>query len=245
MRKKLSTIIVFLLIGSIGNAQAQNDSISNAQTQSDVEFHLNADFVTSYIWRGLKLGAVSLQPQMSVSWKGLSLSAWGSVGLSDKDDPNEIDLTLSYETGGLSFGIIDYWTDEDDKRFFYYKKDHTGHVFEGFVEYDFGPVAASWQTIFAGRDYRESDEKREYSSYLQVSAPFTFVTCDWNAALGIVPWKSEYYDTSGFSVTTLSLRATKTLAITKKFGLPIFGELIANPAHQDLFFVFGFTLAAL
>lgn len=246
MRKKQFIIIAVLLIGNMCNVQAQkNDSISNVRTQNDVEFHLDADFVSSYIWRGFKLGTVSLQPELSVSWKGLSLSAWGSVGLSNKDDPSEIDLTFSYETGGLTFGVLDYWNDEDDKRYFYYKKDHSNHVFEGFVEYDFGPVAASWQTIFAGNDYRESDGKHEYSSYLEVSAPFTFATCDWDVAVGIVPWKTEYYDTSGFSVTTLSLRATKTLLITKKFALPLFGELIANPARQDLFFVFGLTLKSL
>lgn len=246
MQKKPFITIIILLIGIISNTQAQNpDSISNAQAGSDVEFHLHSDFVTNYVWRGLKLGDVSLQPEMSVSWKGLSLSAWGNVGLSNKDDASEIDLTLSYGTGGLSLGVVDYWSDTDDKRYFYYQKDHTGHVFEGFVQYDFGAVAASWQTIFAGRDYRVGDGKREYSSYLMVSAPFTFATCDWGATVGIVPWKTEYYDTGGFSVTTLSLRATKTLPITGKFAMPLFGELIANPAHNEFFFVFGFTLKAL
>ncbi|MBQ3787410.1 MAG: hypothetical protein II849_01230, partial [Bacteroidales bacterium] len=77
-------------------------SMGNAQAQSEVEGSLEADFVSSYVWRGLNLGHVSLQPELSVGWKGLSLTAWGSVGLSGhKDDFREIDLTLSYETGGL------------------------------------------------------------------------------------------------------------------------------------------------
>lgn len=254
MRKIALTIIALLSLGNIcntqaqtqtGDAQTQTDSISNAEKKSDVEFHLGADFVTNYIWRGLKLGAVSLQPEMSLSWKGLSLAAWGSVGLSNKDDAREIDLTLSYETGGLTFGVVDYWNDSYDNRYFYYKKDNTGHTFEGFVEYDFGPVCASWQTMFAGNDWRESDGKYEYSSYLEVSAPFTFATCDWDAAVGVVPWKSEYYETSRFSVTNISLRATKAVPITKKFELPLFAGLYANPASQHMYFVFGFTLKAL
>ena len=63
------------------------------------------------------MGLVSLQPELSVGWKGLSLSAWGSVGLSDKDDARELGLTLSYETGGLSFGIVDYWDDSGKRAF--------------------------------------------------------------------------------------------------------------------------------
>ena len=214
--------------------------------QHKVEGHLGADVVSNYIWRGQDLGHVSLQPELSVEWKGLSLSAWGSVGLTNhKDDAREIDLTLSYETNGLSLGIIDYWDDSCDTRYFYYKKDGTGHSFEGFVSYDFGPVSASWQTYFAGNDYQEDNGKRAYSSYFELSAPFCLVTCDWVARVGLVPWKSGIYEVSGFSITNLSLRATKAIRISNSFELPLFGQLIANPASQHFYFVFGLTLKAL
>ena len=74
MSKKLLLMITILTMGSLSCMQAQND----------VEVHLKGDLVTNYIWRGLNLGHVSVQPEMSVGWKGLSLSAWGSVGLSDE-----------------------------------------------------------------------------------------------------------------------------------------------------------------
>ena len=198
-----------LSIGSMSCVQAQSEettdtTVQSEKKQSEIEAHLKADMVNKYIWRGLDLGYVSLQPEMSIGWKGLNLTAWGSVGLSNKDDASEIDLTLSYETGGLSFGIVDYWNTDHDKRYFYYKKDGTGHSFEGFIGYDFGFLRASWQTFFAGNDYQE-----------------------------------------GFSVTNLSLRATKDIQITKSFALPLFGQLIANPTSQQFYFVFGFTLNAL
>ena len=82
MSKKLLLMITILTMGSLSCMQAQND----------VEVHLKGDLVTNYIWRGLNLGHVSVQPEMSVGWKGLSLSAWGSVGLSDKDDNSVIAL---------------------------------------------------------------------------------------------------------------------------------------------------------
>ena len=60
-------------------------SMATAGAQDKVEANLGLDFVNQYIWRGQDLGNVSLQPTLGASWKGLSLSAWGSVGF-DKDD---------------------------------------------------------------------------------------------------------------------------------------------------------------
>jgi hypothetical protein len=221
-------------------------AIMGVRAQSQVECHLMADIVSNYIWRGQDMGHVSLQPELSVAWKGLSLAAWGSVGLTNhKDDVREIDLTLTYMTGGLSFGIVDYWDDGNDSRYFYYKKDGTGHSFEGFISYDFGPVSASWQTYFAGNDYQIDNGKRAYSSYFELSAPFRLANCDWDAKVGLVPWKSSIYEVSGFNVINLSLRATKAIHITKSFDLPLFGQVVANPASQHFYFVFGLTLKAL
>ena len=110
-------------------------SNSGIRAQNQLECHLKADFVSSYIWRGQNLGHVSLQPELAVAWKGLSLAAWGSVSLSHNNDVREIDLTLSYNTGNLSFGIVDYWDDGNDNRYFFYKNG-TGHAFEGFISYN-------------------------------------------------------------------------------------------------------------
>ncbi|MBO5613434.1 MAG: hypothetical protein J5905_07665 [Prevotella sp.] len=220
---------------------------SSVRAQSKLEASLKADFVSSFIWRGQNLGHVSVQPELSVGWRGLSLSAWGSVGLTNhKDDNIEIDLTLQYTTGGLSLGIIDYWNDDYDKRYFYYKKEGegTGHSFEGYVGYDFGPVGVSWQTFFAGNDYQDADGKRAYSSYFQLTAPFRLVSCNWETAAGLVPWASDYYSVRGFSVTCLSLKATKDIRITDSFSLPLFAQIVANPASQNMYFVAGLTLNA-
>ena len=80
-----------------------------AKAQDKVEASVGADFVSNYIWRGTDCGGVSIQPSMGVSYKGLSLTAWGSVGI-DKEDAREIDLTLGYNTGGFcqSIHVISY-----------------------------------------------------------------------------------------------------------------------------------------
>ena len=57
--------------------------------QDEVEATISGDIVSSYIWRGQDLGNVSLQPTLGVGYKGLSLTAWGSVGLTDAADTTE------------------------------------------------------------------------------------------------------------------------------------------------------------
>ena len=58
-------------------------SISTAHAQNEVDVDLTADFVSSTIWRGSYLGGASVQPEVSVGWRGLELSAWGSAGVAD------------------------------------------------------------------------------------------------------------------------------------------------------------------
>ena len=217
-------------------------SISTAKAQNEVDVDLTADFVSSTIWRGSYLGGASVQPEVSVGWRGLELSAWGSAGVAD--GRYEIDLTLSYTIGGLTLSVVDYWDNTGGTSFFYFKPKSTGHSFEGAIEYDFGPVAASWQTFFAGSDYQEADDKRAFSSYFEISAPFHLGGLEWIAKAGVVPWASDYYDTKGFSLKCVSLKATKDIQITEKFVLPLYGELSADPFARNLYFVAGFTLKA-
>ncbi len=74
-----------------------------------VETTVGTDFVSSYVWRGLELGDVSMQPTHGVSYKSLSLSAWVSVGLSISAYTKELYLTLAYSVGGFNIGVTDYW----------------------------------------------------------------------------------------------------------------------------------------
>ena len=80
-----------------------------ALAQNEIETTISADVVSQYIWRGEDCGSVSLQPTLGIGYKGLSLTAWGSVGLSEPTDAKEFDLTVSYAIGNLNIGITDYW----------------------------------------------------------------------------------------------------------------------------------------
>jgi hypothetical protein len=218
---------------------------STALAQEKVETTIKGDFVNEYIWRGQKLGDVAVQPTFGVGYKGLSLTAWGNYGLTNKDDVKEFDLTLGYTIGGLTIGVTDYWFSvglDPDARYFKYDAHGTNHVFEATVGYDFGPVALVWFTNFAGNDGTNKNGKRAYSSYFEVSVPFRLATVDWSATAGAVPFATTSYGTSGFAVTNLSLRATKDIRVTDAFSIPIFAQLTGNPCSQKAYLVLGFSL---
>ena len=217
----------------------------HAFAQDEIETTIKADFLNEYIWRGQKLGDVSVQPTLGVSYKGLSLTAWGSYGLSNPDDVKEFDITLGYTVGGLTFGFTDYWFSQGldaDARYFKYDAHGTNHLFEASIGYDFGHVALSWFTNLAGNDGTKNDGKRAYSSYFEVTAPFRLAGVDWTATAGAVPYATTSYGTSGFAVTNLSLHADKEIQVTDTFALPIFAQLTANPCSQQAYLIFGFTL---
>jgi hypothetical protein len=77
---------------------------------------------------------------------------------------------------------------------------------------------------------------------VELAAPFQLATCNWSASIGAVPMATSLYETSGFAVTNVSLKATKAIKITESFSLPIFGQVTANPCSQKAYLVFGFTL---
>ena len=217
--------------------------VNTAKAQDKPEVSVSADFVNQYIWRGQDLGDISVQPTLGVAYKGLSITAWGSVGLSDNEDTKEFDLTLSYSLGNFNIGITDYWFNTPNDRYFSYAAHKTSHVFEANIGYDFGLCALQWYTNFAGNDGVNKSGDRAYSSYVELSAPFKLGGADWTAAVGAVPYATSFYgEAGGFAVTNVSLKASKDINITKTFSVPVFAGIYANPSTEKSYLAFGFTL---
>ena len=214
----------------------------SATAQDEVETTVSADVVSTYVWRGMECGSAAIQPTLGIGYKGLSLSAWGSYGLVDTHDAKEFDLTLAYSTGGFNIGITDYWFNTPEERYFLYDANKTSHIFEANIGYDFGPAAIQWFTNFAGNDGYNKDGKRAYSSYVELSAPFKLASVDWSAAVGAVPYATDFYGVDGFAVTNVSLKATKYIKVTDSFSIPVFAQVAANPSIEKAYLVFGFTL---
>ncbi|MBQ7552775.1 MAG: hypothetical protein IJT46_00260 [Bacteroidaceae bacterium] len=221
-------------------------SVSAMKAQDNVlSVEISADFVSQYIWRGLDAGNASLQPTLGISYKGLSVSAWGSIGLVDSSDTNELDLTVSYSAGGFNVGITDYWFNvgaDPESHYFKYSTHSTNHLFEANVGYDFGLASIQWYSNFAGNDGLNNSGKRAYSSYVELAVPFSLGDIQWNAMIGAVPYATDFYGTDGFAVTNLSLLAVKEITVSDKFGIPVFAGINANPYDKRAYLVFGLTL---
>lgn len=223
-----------------------------AGAQDKVEATAGADLVSGYVWRGQELGDVSIQPSASISWKGLSLTAWGSVSWSS-EYAKEFDLTLGYAVKGFSISVTDYSFSKGENvktgqdisgNYFHFGSNSTLHVFEAQVGYDFDFLAVNWYTNIGGNDGVKKNGKRAYSSYFTLSAPFRLGGLDWNATVGATPWETSFYNggTDGFAVSEVSLQAQKAIKITDSFSLPLFAKAIWNPATEDAYFTVGLSL---
>ena len=221
--------ILFIILCVVGMA--------TAEAQDTLKVSFGAGLVNQYIWRGQDLGDANLQPSLGIGWQGLSLAAWGSVGITDPQDTKELDLTLGYTYEGFNVGVTDYWF--SDGSYFKYKAHQTTHVWEANLGYDFGFLNVQWYTNFAGDDGVNKDGKRAYSSYLELSAPFRLGNLDWTATLGAVPYATTLYDANGFCITNVSLRATKDFVIKERYHLPLFVGLTPNPRPEKLYLLFG------
>lgn len=226
----MKKLIVFIaILFSVVTAQAQ-------------DVFVNADFVSSYVWRGIDSGNACIQPSLGIQWKGLTAYVWGSTEFREKN--NEIDLSLEYEYKNLTLYANNYFTqtEEEPFKYFNYSSHSTGHTFEmgaGYMLSEKFPLSISWYTTFAGNDYREN-EKRAWSSYCELSYPFNIKNIEMSLEAGFTPWEGMY--ANKLNIVNIALSATKEIKITPSFSLPVFGKLIANPYEEQFYFVFGISL---
>ena len=101
------------------------------------------------------------------------------------------------------------------------------------------PVKLDFMSVSSYGAGTTSSGKRAYSSYFELTAPFRLGGLDWEATFGAVPYQTSFYDTNGFAVTNISLKATKDFVIKQKWHLPVFAGLTGNPRAEKLYFIFG------
>ena len=218
-----------------------------ANEGSKCDFSVGADFVSSYVWRGMLLSGPSTQPAMGLQVGGFSVGAWGSVEMTGFGY-KEVDLTASYTISNLTVGLFNYWVSGEGNYDYFDFSESTSHLLEANLAYSFDPfpLTIGWNTIIAGNDKfldKNGKFKRAFSTYIEASYSFQVKDVQLDAAVGASPWKSStlYTDegTDRFAVINLSLMASKDIKINDKYSLGIFGQLIFNPAKEDAFFVFG------
>lgn len=211
-----------------------------------------ADFVSDYVWRGLdQKSGFSVQPTLAMSYKGFTLSAWGSQSLTNFQDnatPQEFDVALAYNVGGFTATLTDYWWNGKSAAYGYYEDGHHLEVAAAYRISDKVPLTLSWATMVAFNDPKPTNaDDNAYSTYINAAYD---INCPADITLtpsvGFTPWKGAYY-AEGAAITDISLKASKTLEVTDKFSIPMFVQAVVAPHHttagsDHVFFVAGFSL---
>lgn len=232
--------------------------------------NLGADLVSRYVWRGIDFGnSAAVQPNLSFSWKGFNIGAWGSFAFSgnhiqvndstilDAGTYAETDLFLSYTYEWFTLMVFDYFTmnglnPNEGNRYFDYSNATTGHTFEGCLSFE-GPENFPLQimagTLFYGAD-KDQDSTgvyglgtgNNYSTYFELAYTFHLMKTgvDLKPFIGGIPFGSSWYGPYA-GVTNLGLTAKKEVPVTAQYSLPVQVSLITNPQAQSVFFIFGIS----
>ena len=219
------------------------NKVKAEEPEKAVTLEIKADVVSSYVWRGMDCAGFSIQPEATLTWQkpGLSFGAWASVELMDSHDwanMSEFDLFLEWSKGGFTAGLTDYnfcsggyWSG------WKFNADAT-HFLEANLAYDFGPVALAWNTLLTGADHRFDDGewKRNYSTYVELTAPWKLGGLEGSAAVGACLWDDTFSapGNEGLNVCNIALTATKEIG-----GVPVSASVITNPQSDKTFFVVG------
>lgn len=210
------------------------------------QFATGADIVSSYVWRGVPqdrsvagnptLGSPNIQPYVSFTTGGFTVGSWASSSF--LGNVKEVDLYATYAfSSALALTVTDYnWG--FSKSYFNYGTG-TDHIYEATLAYTGAAFSVSANTIFAGAD-KLANGNNAFSSYVELGYQVSPIA---KVFLGASLFESpSIYATTGFGVTNLGLKISKSIAITDKFSLPVYGILGANPYSGNAFFVAGITL---
>lgn len=229
--------------------------VITVSAQDRLSLHGNVDLVSNYIWRGSDQNTgCSVQPELSLHYKGFMLSAWGNQSLTHygAQDSQEFDLNIGYSFRGFTAMLTDYWWNDVSQSYGHYA---SRHHFEATLGYDFDsllnlPLSVSWSTWFAGNDHNritaDGSAERAYSTYIcaqyEIDMPADVTL---TPQIGFTPWGGFYRDKASF--TDFSVLVEKDVRLTDRFELPLFLQVIVSPYDSTwqtdkTYLVAGFSL---
>jgi hypothetical protein len=205
--------------------------ILNAQEDtSKPEINAWADFNSSYIWRGSKLGiGPAVQPSVEFSAGGFAVGVWGTC---DASGYMEADPYISYSFPfGLSLGFSDYYY--PDLSLFDVSDTSGSHAFEFNCDLSVGGLNLSANYIL-----NEAGGAGSCGGDLYFEAGYSFNQFGIFVGAG-----NGWYTTDNeFSICNIGIETNREIKITDSFTLPVFGQIIVNPEQEKLFVVVGFSL---
>jgi len=242
-------LLFFISLTIVVNSIAQN-------------FSAGTDIFNLYLWRGLELGGgqPSVQPWAKYNFgnekHAFSVGAWGAYAIGD-DVNQEFDLNLAYTFKKfLTITFTDYFfpglnVGTKDK-YFEYRSDSTGHVFEGMIQYN-GSEKIPFTLLFAmnlyGNDARKTSGSLFFSKYIEAGYKTKVGGIELNPFVGFSldnpdeeNGETSYYLNQKPGLINLGIKLSKSIEITEKFSLPLQCSVITNPELNKIFLVCGISL---
>lgn len=204
----------------------------HAQDESSSPWSVGADLVTSFVWRGTRLGSgPHLQPVLEYSAGPFTAGAWGSF---DMNGYEEVDLYFGFDLpGGFTLGMQDYYLPE--LSYFDYSAADGAQAFEVNLDWESDNVWLSANYII-----NEAGGVGSYGNdlYFEAGLSFEYFSLFMGAGNG---WHTE---NGSFNVCNLGLEVVQEISISERFSLPVTGQLIFNPDSEQMFLVVGFALGS-
>jgi hypothetical protein len=207
------------------------------------QFATGADIVSSYVWRGIPQDGTSLggtpniQPYASFTTGKFTIGSWASGSFTGAVKEVDLYATLAVSSK-FALTLTDYYYNFATQPNYFKYNNGTGHVFEGTLAYTGSAFSASVNTMFAGADKKVNGDNA-LSTYVELGYQIAPVA---KIFLGGSLGASQTYGTTGFGITNLGIKVSKSIAITDKFSLPVYAIVGANPYLKSTFFVAGVTL---
>ena len=196
-----------------------------AQNRGEWSMTVGADAVSSYLWRGLNLAGLSIQPSAYFDYEkgdwAVSMGVWGSQTLLN-NEYNELDLSVEAMWRNLTVSLFDYGDD-------YLVPWQEGHYLDlglSFTLSEEVPVTFSWSSVL---------NQPALPSYFEVAYDFSVSVVDFSVAAGVLPFASEYYENSRAGVCNLNLCAGHEFEFEHGGSLPVSAQVMCNPMRKDLF----------
>lgn len=249
--KKTLLILALTLIGVSACPYQAYAEDKKEYGELGLTFEVGADLVSSYLWRGQNIGGMSIQPMVSLDWKGLYVSGWANIGADNwafQDINPELDITIGYDNFGLAVDLTHLYYFGGDPYFgkggFKAQEQTTSSTMEAHAGLHLGdlfekvPLSLDWYTTIYGDDCYLNDTgewQRAWSTYIEVGYDFELpLGLMLGTRVGIVPWRSSY---SGYqevwknaktvAINNINLRLDREFALKHVF-LGVWGEMMLN-----------------
>lgn len=190
-----------------------------------------------YLWRGTQLGdAPVVMPSATWSANKFSFNAWSAFTFNNSY--SEFDLTPTYQFKRFQVSLIDYYlpTPGESNDYLNFKKGESCHSLElSFDNSSVEDAKLKWMLgCFLLGDRNEATGNRFYSTYLQLSYPFSLGFVDAEPVVGMTPFNGTYADKA--AIVNLGVSFSKELSLSKQFSLPLSATFCRNPYEGKSFF---------